>query len=95
VASDQLVNVVHQIVDLLLRCKQTDKATWLKEHLDAALATPEFDWLAFRSDLHRITIGMGSLSDTYLHPPEGGGLDEKEANRQLHELTQTLYELTK
>lgn len=77
------------------RCKRTGEASWLKEHLDAALTTDGFDWSAFRADLHRVTIRMGSPGDIYLTPPEGVGLEAQEANRELHELNEELWRLTK
>jgi len=94
-SDEEIVDVVRQITELLERFKRRDKANWLSEHLDAALTTPDFEWSVFRSQLHRLTIGMGSLSDIYLKAPEGSGQDEKEANNELHELTQTLWRLTK
>ena len=94
-SSDQLAAVLRRIIDLLLRCQSTDEANWLKERLDAALTTGGFDWSASRADLHRATIGMGSLGDIYLRPPERAGLDADEANRQLRALNEELWRLTK
>jgi len=59
------------------------------------LATPGFDWDAFIADLHRRTMGMGSLSDIYIRPPAKSGLDKLEANRQLSDLTEKLHLLTR
>jgi hypothetical protein len=92
---DQLIDVVRQLIDLLDCCDQVDEATWLKEHLNRALTTDGFDWAEFRSDLHRRTMGMGSLSDIVLRPREGSGVNKEEANNKLAELTNVLYRLTK
>lgn len=63
--------------------------------MDAALRTPDFDWSAFRAELRRKTIGMGSLTDISLSPPDGSGLDARTANRQLYALADKLFDITK
>jgi hypothetical protein len=92
---DELIDIVQQLINLLDLCNRVDEATWLKEHLNQALTTDDFDWSEFRSDLYRRAMGMGSLSDIYLYPPEGSGFDKKEATRKLDELTDVLHRLTK
>src|SRR5262249_29958998 len=64
-SSDEIAAILRQVVDLLQRCNRVNEAKWLREHLDSALTTPGFDWPTFRGNLHRVTIGMGSLSDIH------------------------------
>ena len=94
-STEELVGVVRQLIDLLRRSGQSREAVLLDERLTIALTTEDYDWPKFRSDLYRFTMGMGSLSDIYLHPPDGSGLDKEEANLELDRLTDVLHRLTK
>lgn len=92
-SADAFIRALDELAALLRACNQVDRARWTEER--RVLASSTTDQLAdVKSEVRGVLAGMGSLSDLYLVPATGSGLDEAEARRRQFELVDRLDELT-
>jgi hypothetical protein len=93
---DETVTVLRQIGELLHECRQPNEARTVENGIQtvAGVASQE-EWDVVKQELHRATIGMGSLNDLVLRPPAGSQWTKERANMRLGQLADELYSPTK
>ena len=89
-----LVDALDELATLLRACNQSDHAKWTEERRALAAAATGDQLTEVKKEVRGVLAGMGSLSDLYLVPEPGSGLDEAEARRRQFELVDRLDELT-
>jgi len=94
VSDAALVVALDELANLLRACNQTDRARWTEERRALAAASTGDQLTEVKKEVRGVLAGMGSLSDLYLVPEPGSGIDEGEARRRQFELVDRLDELT-
>jgi len=94
VSDTAFVDALDELASLLRACNQIDHARWTEERRALAASSTGDQLTAVKVDVRGILAGMGSLSDLYLVPEAGSGLDEGEARRRQFKLLDRLDELT-
>ena len=89
-----LVAALDELASLLRSCNQIDRAKWTEERRALAATAAGNDLAEVKKEVRGVLAGMGSLSDLYLVPEPGSGIDAAEARRRQFELVDRLDELT-
>jgi len=89
-----LVAALDDLASLLRSCNQIDRAEWTEERRALASGATGDKLAEVKKEVRAVLAGMGSLSDLYLVPEPGSGIDEVEARRRQFDLVDRLDELT-
>ena len=89
-----LADALDELAALLRACNQVDRARWTEERRALASAASGDQLTEVKKEVRAVLAGMGSLSDLYLVPEAGSGLDEAEARKRQFELVDRLDALT-
>ncbi len=94
-ARDQIAAVVRALVALLSRFDEMDRVDWLSERLAVLSSADSSEVQVGRAsaDLHGVVLGMGGLTD--LHLDSGSVENAIDANAELDQLADELFELTR